>query len=62
MNSYILLSNKKWHEDLYKKLKKYYPNQKWILINNKKDFNNQKLSNINPKKIFIQKEKYNYKL
>ncbi len=53
MNSYILLSNKKWHEDLYKKLKKYYPNQKWILINNKKDFNNQKLSNINPKKIFI---------
>jgi len=53
MDSYILVSNKKWHIDLFEKLNKIYFKQKWILINNKKDFNIENIESINPKSIFI---------
>ena len=53
MDSYILVSNKKWHIDLFKKLKQFYNKQNWILIDSKRDFNYQNLSNIKPKRIFI---------
>jgi methionyl-tRNA formyltransferase len=53
MDSYILVSNKKWHINLFEKLNKTNFKQKWILIDNKKDFNIENIDSINPKSIFI---------
>jgi methionyl-tRNA formyltransferase len=54
MDSYILLSEKKWHDELFVNLKKDYREQAdWVLINNREDFTIDKLTELNPKKIFI---------
>jgi methionyl-tRNA formyltransferase len=50
---YILLTEKIWHEDLYKNLLAYFPNTSWYLINSKLDFTADKLKEIKPEKIFI---------
>ncbi len=53
MNNYILLSEKKWHIKLFEFIKQKRSSENWTLINNKEDFNLEKLNQINPKKIFI---------
>lgn len=49
---YILLSQKKWHDDLFTNLS-VNTNQNWIRINDKKNFNFNNLSKLKPKYIFI---------
>ena len=54
MNSnYIILSEKKWNNNMIKHLQAEFPDINWIRINKKEDFNYQKLSEINPEMIFI---------
>ena len=53
INKCILVSEKSWHKKLFSKLKKYFKKIKWILIDNKVDFNKINLSNLKPDKIFI---------
>jgi len=54
MDLYILLSEKKWHGELFVNLKKDYREQvDWMLINKRDDFTISKLAELNPKKIFI---------
>ena len=53
MNRFILLSEKKWHVDLFLNLKTKFSKDEWILINNKEDFNHDILNKIKPTKIFI---------
>jgi methionyl-tRNA formyltransferase len=52
-NRVILLSEKKWHEELFYQLKSEFNTIDWLLINNKSDFNLQLLNEFNPDKIFI---------
>ncbi len=53
MNRFVLLSEKKWHEQLFSNLKAKFSDDDWILINNKDDFNIENLKKINPAKVFI---------
>lgn len=54
MDLYILLSEKEWHEDLFKNLERdYQGHAKWLLINSKETFSADKLRDLNPQKIFI---------
>jgi methionyl-tRNA formyltransferase len=53
VNKYILISEKKWHQTLFNKLKKLFPNDSWLLIDDKNDFNLLKLEAFCPTKIFI---------
>lgn len=50
---HIILSEKSWNQDLVKKLSKKNNKIKWLVINNRLDFNITKLESINPVKIFI---------
>ncbi len=50
---YIILSEKKWHKDLFENLKKSFNEDSWLLIDSKKDFNLDNLSRFKPSKIFI---------
>lgn len=52
MKKYILLTSKKWHKDLFNKLK-VRKNENWILISSKNKFNIQNLNNLKPDKVFI---------
>lgn len=52
-NRFIILSEKKWHEDLFNQLKSELNDNEWLLINKKTDFNLQVLQDFNPDKIFI---------
>lgn len=52
-NRYIILSEKKWHEDLFNQLKSVFNENEWLLINKKSDFNLQLLNEFKPDKIFI---------
>ena len=52
-NRYIILSEKKWHEDLFNQLKSEFKENEWLLINKKSDFNLQLLNEFKPDKIFI---------
>lgn len=52
MKSYVLLSEKKWHDSLFKKLSES-ENGKWHRIKEKKDFNLNNLSVLQPDIIFI---------
>jgi len=49
---YILLSEKKWHDDLFDNLKNRI-NEDWVRIKSKEDFNLINLQNLNPSIIFI---------
>ncbi|KVV13961.1 methionyl-tRNA formyltransferase [Flavobacterium sp. TAB 87] len=53
MNRFIVLSEKKWHEEVFFNLKKEFSEAKWIHICKKEDFNYENLLSINPVKIFI---------
>jgi methionyl-tRNA formyltransferase len=53
MNKYIILSEKSWNSNLKKQLELQFPNDKWILINRKEDFNIDFLMEYKPSKIFI---------
>ncbi len=52
MKSYILLTEKKWHDSLFKKLSNS-KNFNWIRISNKSDFILEKIDSINPEIIFV---------
>jgi methionyl-tRNA formyltransferase len=52
-NRFIILSEKKWHEDLFNQLKSEFDDNEWLLINKKSDFNLQLLNEFKPNKIFI---------
>jgi methionyl-tRNA formyltransferase len=52
MKTYILLSEKSWHDDLYMSLQKD-GQANWVRISSKSDFSLEKLNEINPDKIFI---------
>ena len=53
VKTYILVSEKNWNKNLLENLSSRKDNSKWVLINNKKDFNIENLNSINPDKIFI---------
>lgn len=53
METYIILSEKSWHKQLYESLKSQYPMFTWILIDTKSEFNLKNLEEIQPEKIFI---------
>lgn len=54
MKSYILLTEKKWHKNLFEQLKSDYKYRaNWTLINNLKDFNIFNLNKLKPNIIFI---------
>lgn len=53
MSTYIILSEKKWHEELTINLKNTFYDDKWILIKSKEDFNYENLKKLKPIKIFI---------
>jgi methionyl-tRNA formyltransferase len=52
-NRFIILSEKKWHKDLFNQLKSEFNDNEWLLINKKSDFNLQLLNEFKPDKIFI---------
>ncbi|MDZ7846857.1 MAG: formyltransferase family protein [Owenweeksia sp.] len=52
MSNYILLSQKKWHRDLFQTLCER-SNESWQRISSKEDFNIDNLNKFNPDKIFI---------
>lgn len=49
---YLIVSDKKWNSSLISRLGIELPG-KWIHIDNKKDFNKENISNLNPNKIFF---------
>lgn len=53
MDCFIILSEKKRHEELFFNLKNKFFEEKWIHICKKEDFNYENLLSINPSKIFI---------
>ncbi|MCW2262020.1 MULTISPECIES: methionyl-tRNA formyltransferase [Sphingobacterium] len=53
METYIILSEKPWHQELYHNLSIQFPSYQWILISKQDDFTLDALVQINPKKIFI---------
>ena len=53
MSNFIILSEKKWHNDLFLNLKKNFFNDEWNIINSKSNFNPEILKKLNPDKIFI---------
>ena len=53
METYIILSEKKWHKDLYKNLLEKSKYNKWVLIDSKEKFQIKNLKKIKPNKIFI---------
>lgn len=53
METIIILSEKKWHEDLFLNLNKKINKYQWILINKKEEFTFEFLNNLKPIKIFI---------
>jgi methionyl-tRNA formyltransferase len=52
MSSYVLLSEKKWHDQLFLNLSNS-ANLNWIRIDDKQKFTIEELDKINPQKIFI---------
>lgn len=52
-NRFILLTEKKWHKDLFLRLENEFNSIEWLLINNRSDFNLQQLNDFQPNKIFI---------
>ena len=53
MNTYILLTQKAWHNKLFEDVKNIFPDFRWILINTKENFNIENIKKINPDKIFV---------
>lgn len=53
MDCFIILSEKKWNENLLFNLKNKFSKDNWIHISKKEDFTYENLLSINPSKIFI---------
>lgn len=53
MNCFIILSEKKLHEELFSNLKNKFSEESWIHISKKEDFNYKNLLSIKPSMIFI---------
>jgi methionyl-tRNA formyltransferase len=53
MNRYIILTEKIWHQELFKDLENEFNQDSWLLIDSKADFDIEKLNQYNPDKIFI---------
>ena len=53
MRNYVILSDKKWCNNLFDVLTKTFKNDSWFRIDCKNDFNIERLQEINPTKIFI---------
>jgi methionyl-tRNA formyltransferase len=53
VDCFIILSEKKWHEELFFNLTNKFSEAKWIHICKKEDFNYENLLSVNPSKIFI---------
>lgn len=51
--NYVLLSEKRWHEQLFVDIAKLYPTKSWSYIHSKNNFGLEILETINPSKIFI---------
>ncbi|RMA65986.1 formyltransferase family protein [Ulvibacter antarcticus] len=51
--TFIVLSEKKWHKQVYAALKLKFGEFKWVLIDQKEEFNLVNLENLKPEKIFI---------
>lgn len=52
MKTYVLVTNKSWHDSLFENLKTI-ENTKWVRIRNAKEFSKKKLDRLKPHKIFI---------
>lgn len=53
MDKYVLLTEKKWHKELFNYLEENSLNSTWRLIESKNDFTLESLNNYSPDKIFI---------
>jgi len=53
VDRYIILTEKKWHKNLFVNLKKLFQNDSWLLIDTKDKFNLSILNDFKPSKIFI---------
>ncbi len=53
MSTFVILSEKVWHEELYSNLNDCFPEFKWVNIKTKNGFNLEYLNQLNPEKIFI---------
>ena len=53
MNTYIILSQKTWNNDLVEHLQQQFPEYKFIHISTREDFTQEHLQEIKPDKVFI---------
>ncbi len=53
MKTFVIVSEKRWNRKLFQELKHSHPNEKWVYISNKDDFNLSNLHNISPAIIFV---------
>ncbi|MEY3236615.1 MAG: methionyl-tRNA formyltransferase [Bacteroidota bacterium] len=53
MSNYVILTDKKWYNNLFEVLKTTFKNDSWFRIDCINDFNIDRLKEINPTKIFI---------
>ncbi|MDT0644230.1 formyltransferase family protein [Zunongwangia sp. F363] len=53
MKNYIILSEKPWHYEMFQNLKETFPDYKWNLITSKAEFQQDRLIELKPHKIFI---------
>lgn len=53
MKTYLIVSEKSWHEILYKNLSENFSGGCWKLVQKKEDFNLEILNKLKPDKIFI---------
>ncbi|MBZ9631491.1 methionyl-tRNA formyltransferase [Salegentibacter sp. LM13S] len=51
--TYLIVTEKKWHKELFHSLIEYFDTENWLLIDKRKDFTKVMLDKINPHKIFI---------
>ncbi|WP_286727554.1 MULTISPECIES: formyltransferase family protein [Sphingobacterium] len=53
METFVVLSEKNWHQELFLNLKSSFPQYRWILITTKEQFCKENLEQIRPSKVFI---------
>jgi methionyl-tRNA formyltransferase len=53
MSRFIILSEKKWNQNLKKRLEEFYPSHSWFYISKKEDFTIENLEEIEVDKVFI---------
>lgn len=53
VKTYLLVTEKPWHKDLYRNLVNKFPDCNWLLISKRNEFTLEELKALNPIKIFI---------